>query len=225
MASFSSMPCAALAPAGMNCSFFWPLPVPKFCGSPMASDAATPPSTSGWLAPTNTLTEPSSAATWVVCTYLLISRVSWSRRSSRSLGAWPLPRARTISWFTWARSRARLFTTFTAPLSCSATASSISSMRPAPSRMRRAVSSMRVSTTPRAVRSVGELTTSENAFIMSLMAEPSPAAPPLNTSCNCLRRSRRALSPASVAAAALAWRVSRSLWLRSTVWMSTPLPM
>lgn len=29
---------------------------------------------------------------------------------------------------------------------------------------------MRVSTTPRAVKSVGELTTSENAFIMSLMA-------------------------------------------------------
>ena len=91
--------------------------------------------------------------------------------------------------------------------------------------MRLAVSSMRVSTMFRAVRSVGLFTTSEKAFIMSLMAAPSPEAPPENTSCSWRSRSTRAESLASTEAAAEAWRVSSSLWFRKIVATSTPLPM
>jgi len=91
--------------------------------------------------------------------------------------------------------------------------------------MRAAVSSMRVRATLRAVRSVGALTTSESAFIMSLMDAPMPLAPPLKTSCNWRRRSMRTVSPASTADAAVDWRVSSSLWLRWMVCTSTPLPM
>ncbi|MCY1556045.1 hypothetical protein D9M68_927540 [compost metagenome] len=91
--------------------------------------------------------------------------------------------------------------------------------------MRLPVSSMRVSAMLRAVMSVGEFTTSDSEFIMSLMAAPRPLAPPENTSCNCLRRATRAESLASTEAAAAAWRVSRSLWLRRMVCTSTPLPM
>ena len=92
-------------------------------------------------------------------------------------------------------------------------------------RMRDAVSSMRVSTTVRAVMSVGALTTSVNAFIMSLMAAPSPAVPPLKTSCSWRRRSARTMSADCVEPAAADWRVSSSLWLRRIVCTSTPWPI
>ena len=84
---------------------------------------------------------------------------------------------------------------------------------------------MRVSTRLRADRSVGAVTTSEKAFIMSLMAAPRPAVPPANTSCNWLRRVERIASPADTDAAEAAWRVSSSLWLRMMVSTLTPLPM
>ena len=91
--------------------------------------------------------------------------------------------------------------------------------------MRAAVSSMRVSTTLRAVKSMGLLTTSDSAFIISLTDAPSPLGPPVNTSCNWRRRSMRTVSPASTDDAAVAWRVSSSLWLRWMVCTSTPLPI
>jgi len=91
--------------------------------------------------------------------------------------------------------------------------------------MRAAVSSMRVSATLRAVMSVGELTTSENAFIMSLMAAPRPAVPPLKISCSWRRRSARTMSAACTEPAVADWRVSSSLWLRRMVCTSTPWPM
>ena len=109
--------------------------------------------------------------------------------------------------------------------SCSLTVYSISLIRSLAVRMRAAVSSIRVRTTVRAVMSVGLLTTSENAFIMSLMAAPRPWEPPLNTSCNWLRRWARMASAACVDPAAADWRVSSSLWLRRMVCTSTPWPM
>ena len=84
---------------------------------------------------------------------------------------------------------------------------------------------MRVRLTVRAVMSVGAVMTSPRALSMSLMAAPRPALPPWNTSCSCDTRSARALSPALMACAAAAWRVSSSLWLRRMVATSTPLPI
>ena len=87
----------------------------------MDSCAALLPSTSGWLPATNTLTEPSSAATCEVWMCWLSSRISWSRWSIRSLAGWPLPLARAICSFTPAMFLARLLTASMLLLSCSAT--------------------------------------------------------------------------------------------------------
>ncbi len=78
--------------------------------------------------------------------------------------------------FTEAICWARLLMVLALFCSCSETAYWISLMRSAEERMRAAVSSMRVSTRVRADRSVGEATTSENAFIMSVMAARQPGA-------------------------------------------------
>ena len=51
-----------------------------------ATSVAVVPSTRGWLPPTNRPMVPSSAGICVVCTYWLISRMTCSRWSSRSLG-------------------------------------------------------------------------------------------------------------------------------------------
>ena len=92
-------------------------------------------------------------------------------------------------------------------------------------RMRDAISFMRVSVTVRAVMSEGAATTSTSELSMSDIAAPRPVAPPWNTSCSCVRRSARTVSPACTACAAAAWRVSSSLWLRMMVTTLTPLPM
>ena len=212
------------APVRLKNSLIWPL-AGNWVASSMDRLEAVVPSTSGWLPATNRPTVPSSAGICVVCTYWLMSRMIWSRWSSRSLGLWPLPLARAICSLMLAICLARLLMAVTLLSSCSVTVY-CSSLRRSPAvRMRAAVSSRRVSTTVRAVMSVGEVTTSENAFIMSLMAAPSPAVPPLKTSCSCRRRSDRTMSAACVEPAAADWRVSSSLWLRRMVCTSTPWPM
>ncbi len=197
----------------------------KASGAPSDSVAAVLPSTSGWLELTNTPMLPSSAAICVVWMWTFRSRISWSRLSSKSLGLWPLPLASTIWALTLAMLLASALICTKLPLICLLTESPSSSSRSEAPRMRMAVSSMRVSATLRAVMSVGALATPEKAFIMSLMAAPSPEGPPLNTSCSCVRRSKRALSPALTAAADAAWRVSKSLWVRKIACTSTPWPM
>ncbi|MNT43493.1 hypothetical protein D3C72_1799680 [compost metagenome] len=136
-----------------------------------------------------------------------------------------MPLARAICSLMLAICMARLLTAVALLCNCSVTVYWISLRRSAAERMRAAVSSMRVSTTVRAVMSVGALTTSENAFIMSLMAAPRPAVPPLNTSCSCFSRSARTMSADCTEPAVAAWRVRSSLWLRKMVCTSTPWPM
>ena len=213
-----------VAPGRLKNSLDCPLPG-KVVASSIDRLVAVLPSTRGWLPATNRPTVPSSAGIWVVCTYWLMSRMIWSRWSSRSLGLWPLPVARAICSLIAAICVARLLMAVTLLCSCSLTVYSISLIRSLAVRIRAAVSSSRVRTTVRAVMSVGLLTTSENAFIMSLMAAPRPWVPPLNTSCNWLRRWARMASAACVDPAAADWRVSSSLWLRKMVCTSTPWPM
>ena len=211
-------------PGRVKSSFTCPLDgnVPE---SPTATSVAVVPSTRGWLPPTNRPMVPSSAGICVVCTYWLISRMTCSRWSSRSLGVCPLPVARAICSLIAAICLARLLTVLALFFSSSVTVYWISLMRSAEVRMRDAVSSMRVSTRVRADRSVGAATTSENAFIMSVMAAPNPVGPPPKISCSWLSRCARTVSPALTDPAAAAWRVSNSLWLRKMVRTSTPCPM
>ena len=91
---------------------------PSVLSLPVASALAREPSTSGWLPATNTLMLPSSAATLVVCTYLLSSLTILSRWSSKSLGVWPLPWLSVILVFTCARSCARPLMVLTTPSAC-----------------------------------------------------------------------------------------------------------
>ena len=76
---------------------------------------------------------------------------------------------------------------------------------------------MRVSTTVRAVMSVGALATSENAFIMSLMDAPRPWGPPAKMPSSWRNLSERVASADWVDAAKVDWRVKNSLKLRCMV--------
>ncbi len=143
--------------------------------------AAELPSTRAWL-PMKTLREPSSAATVVVCTCALSWRSASSRESSRSFGDWPLPCERAICSLSAAIRVARLLMLLTASPSCELTPACRSSSRPCASRKRAAISSARVSTTLRAVMSVGVLATSDNEFSMSDTEAPMPLGPPAKMS-------------------------------------------
>ena len=73
---------------------------------------------------------------------------------------------------------ARLLTADTAARSSAPTPRFKSLIWPAIERKRAAVSSVRLSTTARALRSVGALATLEKALSMSLTAAPNPLSPP-----------------------------------------------
>ena len=119
------------------------------------------PSTSGWLPARKMLRLPSSALMLVVWTYLLRSRISWSRWSSRSLGVWPLPIAMAICSLVLAIWPARLLMAVASILSWLVVPMRSSLIASAVERKRCAISSARASATARAVRSVGALVMSE----------------------------------------------------------------
>src|SRR5574337_731169 len=103
--SMPSSSSTGAAPGRLKNRRVWPLPG-NSCDSPTDTAVAALPSTSAWLPPTNTPSVPSSAGICVVWTYRLSSRISWSRLSSRSLGAWPLPLTRA-TWSLGAAAHAR----------------------------------------------------------------------------------------------------------------------
>ena len=168
---------------------------------------------------------PSSAGTWLVCTYLFRSLISVSRWSSRSLGGWPEPVARAICWFTAAMRVTRPFTEVTLSFSFCWVVDCSSSICEAAVLKRPAISLARVSTTERAVRSVGAADTSVNAFSMSVTEAPRPVAPPGNTSSSCSRLAERAESEAATELARVACLVRNWSLLRLMVATDTPRPM
>ena len=182
------------------------------------------PSTSAWL-PMKTFRLPSSDATVETCTCAPISRTIWSRWSSRSLGAWPLPCERAICSLSAATRPARLLIALTESARPELTPRCRSSSWVWAWVKRAAISSARDSTTLRAVMSLGVVATSEKALSMSLMAAPMPLVPLGNTSSSAASRSARVESMAATDCDCTAWRVRNWLCERVMSATSTPLPM
>ncbi|MNW10777.1 hypothetical protein D3C71_2080680 [compost metagenome] len=76
---------------------------------------------------------------------------------------------------------------------------------------REASSVMRVSTTLRAVMSVGALTTFEKPLSISFIAAPRPLSPPAKASCIWVSDDAHARSAAWIAPAVFDWRLSSAL--------------
>jgi hypothetical protein len=170
--------------------------------SPTATSVAVVPSTRGWLPPTNRLMVPSSAGICVVCTYWLISRMTCRAGPA---GRWGLPVACGACNLLVERGHllGQAVDGVGAVLQLLGTVYWISSMRSAEVRKRDAVSSMREHQGAR--RQVGgRATTSENAFIMSLMAAPNPGPP--RKFLHLAEPLRAHRIPALTEAAAAAWR-------------------